>query len=178
VQSANASNPVVVGDQVFISECYAWGSILLKVKPGGYDIVWHDAEKKPRDKSMMCHWMTPVYEGGYLYGISGEHPPQAELRCIEWATGKVMWSEPRMSLGSLLKVDGHLIYQNQGGPLLLLKLNPKKFDEVSILEVKDAASDEPLLTGLCWYAPVLSRGLMYLRGHNSLVCVELIPRME
>ena len=34
LESVNASNPVVVGDQVFISETYGPGSALLKVKPG------------------------------------------------------------------------------------------------------------------------------------------------
>jgi outer membrane protein assembly factor BamB len=34
VESVNASNPVVAGDRVFITECYGPGSALLKVKPG------------------------------------------------------------------------------------------------------------------------------------------------
>ena len=40
--SVNASTPVVVGDEVFISEAYGPGSSLLRVKPGGYDVVWRD----------------------------------------------------------------------------------------------------------------------------------------
>ena len=50
--------PIVIGDHVFISETYGPGAALLKVRPGGYDVVWNDA-KKPR-KSMQCHWMTPI----------------------------------------------------------------------------------------------------------------------
>ena len=34
LESVNASNPVVIGDQVFISEAYGPGSALLKVRPG------------------------------------------------------------------------------------------------------------------------------------------------
>jgi hypothetical protein len=176
--SANASNPVVVGDQVFVSECYSIGSALLKVKPGGYKVVWHDGDKKPRDKSMMCHWMTPVHEAGYLYGVSGEHTPGSDLRCVELATGKVVWSEPRLSLGSLLKVDGYFVYQTEFGPLLLLKPNPKRYELVSGVEVAEPGADEALLNGRCWAAPVLSRGLMYLRGRKWLVCVELIPQKK
>src|SRR5262249_978611 len=41
VESVNASNPVVVGDRVFISETYGPGSALLKVKAGADpDVVW------------------------------------------------------------------------------------------------------------------------------------------
>ena len=60
---------------------------LLNVKPGGYDVVWDDA-KKTR-KSLQCHWNTPIYHDGYLYGCSGRHTNNAELRCIDLATGKV-----------------------------------------------------------------------------------------
>jgi outer membrane protein assembly factor BamB len=173
--SANASNPVVIGDQVFISECYGPGGVLLKVKPGSCEEVWSDAKKKPRAKSLMCHWMTPIYKDGYLYGSSGRHGENAELRCIELATGKVMWSEPRLTRTSLLLVDGHFIVQTEVGPLLILKVNPKQYDEVSLVAVREPGKKEMLLDEPCWAAPILSRGLMYLRGPDKLVCVDIIP---
>src|SRR5687767_4522350 len=84
LESVNASMPVVAGNEVFISECYGVGSSLLRVQPGTHEVVWKDDPRK-RDKAMMTHWMTPVYENGYLYGSSGRHE-NATLRCIEWAT--------------------------------------------------------------------------------------------
>jgi hypothetical protein len=38
--------------------------------------------------------------------------------------------------------------------------------------------DVPMLESPCWAAPVLSHGLMYLRGKDRLVCVELIPEKK
>jgi outer membrane protein assembly factor BamB len=177
-ESVNASNPVVVGDRVFISECYGFGSALLKVKPGACAVVWSDAKKKLREKSMMCHWMTPVHHDGYLYGCSGRHSKDAELRCIELATGKVMWSEPRLTRTSLLLIDGHLVCQTEVGPLLLLKTHAKQFDEVAFLEVIEAGKKDPLLDYPCWAAPVVSRGLMYLRAPDRLVCLEVIAEKK
>ena len=173
LESVNASNPVVVGDKVFIGECYGPGGALLQIKPGGCDVVWSDAKKKLRDKSMMCHWMTPIYRDGYLYGSSGRHE-NAELRCIQWDTGKVMWREPRLTRTSLLLVDGHFIVQTEVGPLILLKANPKQYDEVSLVEVREAGRKEALLEYPCWAAPVLARGLLYVRGPEFLVCLEAI----
>jgi outer membrane protein assembly factor BamB len=170
--SVNASNPVVVGDKVFVSECYDIGGALLKVKPGGCEVLWSDAKKKPRDKGMMCHWMTPIHVDGYLYGSSGRNDTNAELRCVELATGKVMWREPRLTRTSLLLVDGHFIVQTEVGPLILVKVNPKQYEEVSLVEVREAGRKEPLLAYPCWAAPVLARGLLYLRGPDFLVCVE------
>jgi outer membrane protein assembly factor BamB len=173
LESVNASNPVVVGDKVFIGECYGPGGVLLKVKPGGCEVVWSDAIKKLRDKSMMCHWMTPIHVDGYLYGSSGRHET-AELRCIELVTGKVLWREPRLTRTSLLLVDGHFIVQTEVGPLLLVKVNPKQYDEVALAEVREAGRKEALLDYPCWAAPILARGLLYMRGPDFVVCLEAI----
>jgi outer membrane protein assembly factor BamB len=172
LESVNASNPVVVGDQVFISETYGPGSALLKVRPGGYDLVWSDADK--RRKSMQCHWMTPIYHDGYLYGSSGRHTQNAELRCIEFATGKVMWGQPRLTRCSLLLVDGHFVCLTEEGPLLLFKVNPQRFEPLSLMEVHEPGKKESLLVPPCWAAPILSHGLLYVRGNERLVCLELI----
>jgi outer membrane protein assembly factor BamB len=173
LESVNASNPVVVGDRVFISETYGPGSALLRVRPGGCEPIWTDADKG-RDKSMQCHWNTPIHHDGHLYGSSGRHSSNAELRCIELATGKVKWSEPDLTLASLLMVDRHLICLTERGLLLLLRVNPERYDEVSRLEVRDQ-DGRPLLRYPCWAAPILSHGLLYLRGRERLVCLELIP---
>ncbi len=174
-ESVNAANPVVVGDRVFISETYGPGAALLKVRPGGYEVLWSDKDKR-RNKSMQCHWMTPIHHNGYLYGCSGRHPNNAVLRCIELATGKIMWSEPRLYRTSLLMVDGHFICLSEDGTLRLLKVNPQRYEEVSQLEVREPGGKAPLLEYPCWAAPILAHGRLYIRGNERLVCLELIPQ--
>jgi len=185
LESVNASNPVVVNDLVLISETYGPGSAVLRVKPGDYDVVWSDAEKR-RDKSLMTHWNTPVHHEGYVYGSSGRHTNEAELRCVELATGKVMWSEPGLTRSSLLYVDGHFVVLTEGGDVLLIRATPEKFDLVTFAQPEAAddgaqAADAPprrLLNYPAWAAPILSHGLLYLRGKDRLVCVELIPEKK
>jgi outer membrane protein assembly factor BamB len=176
LESVNASSPVVVGDKVFLSETYGPGGTLLQVKPGGYKVLWSDADKRPREKSMQCHWMTPVYHDGYLYGCSGRHDYNADLRCIELATGKVMWRKTGLSRTSLLMVDGHVVCQTEAGPVLLLKVNPQRFELVSMFEPTRPGTTDALLEEPCWAAPILAHGLLYLRGRDRLVCVELISK--
>jgi outer membrane protein assembly factor BamB len=175
LESVNASSPVVVGDKVFISETYGPGSALLQVRSGGYKVLWSDADKAARSKSMQCHWMTPIYHDGYLYGCSGRHEYNAELRCIELATGKIQWSVPRLTRTSLLMVDGHFLCLTEVGQVLLFRVNPKKLALDSLLELTRPGSDEPLLAPPSWAAPILAHGLLYLRGADRLVCLELIP---
>ncbi len=179
VESVNASNPVIPlgGDKVFISECYGIGSALLKIKPNGFEVL-REESKKFR-KSMGCHWMTPIYHDGYLYGCSGRNTPDADLRCIEFETGKVMWNEKswnekRLTRTSLLMVDGHFICLSEDGTLRLLKVNPQKLDVVSEFELKDPKTGRALLEYPCWAAPILSHGLLYVRGEERLVCLEVM----
>ena len=175
-ESVNASNPVIIGDKVLITETYGPGAALLKVKAGEPEVLWTDAVKPMPRKSLLCHWMTPIHVDGYLYGCSGRHDYNAELRCVELATGKVMWREDGLTRTSLLLVDGHFVCLGEDGVIRLLKVNPHKFEEISQVELVDKQTQQPLLKYPSWAAPVLSHGLMYLRGDDRLVCVKLIPR--
>jgi len=183
LESVNASNPVVEGSQVFISETYGPGSSLLQVRTGGYKVLWSDLARR-RDKAMQTHWNTPIYHEGYLYGSSGRHQSNAELRAIQWTSGNVMWSQPDLSRASLLYVDGHFIALSEDGTLRLIKSNSRKYEPVSEVVLRRSrgsrqSSDpdsELLLKPPAWAAPVLAHGLLYVRGRDRLVCLEVIPK--
>jgi len=172
LESVNASTPVVVEDEVLITETYGPGSSLLKVYPGGYDVVWKD-KADTRDKKMMAHWNTPIHHEGYFYGCSGRHSHNADLRCVHWKTGAVMWRQPIDGRSSLLWVDDHLISLSETGQLALIRPNPTKFDLVAELRLHE--NERELLREPAWAAPILAHGLLYVRGKDRLVCLELIP---
>ena len=183
LESVNASSPVVIGNKVFISECYAVGSSLLEMKPktdDKFEVVWAD-ERRP---VMATHWNTVIHVDGYIYGSSGRHSNGATLRCIRASDGEVMWSQERLSRSQLLYVDGHFVVLTEGGVLLLIKATHEKFQPVAAA-VPNTGNDgdgdgEPdrLLRYPAWAAPVLSHGLLYVRGKDRLLCMELIPRKE
>ncbi len=178
LESVNAANPVVVGQEVFLSETYGPGSVLLSLKEKKPQVLWSDAQRL-RDKAMQCHWATPIYHQGYLYGCSGRHTNTADLRCIEWKTGRLMWRQRRTTRCSLLYVDGHLVVLGEYGELMLLRATPERFELVQQWSLEDPQQPgRPLLRYPAWAAPVLSHGLLYLRGQGRLVCLELIPAKE
>ena len=172
LESVNASCPVVVGNRVFISEAYRVGSALLEVRPGGYEIVWQDGSKK-REKALQLHWNTAIHHEGYLYGSSGRHSAPAELRCIEMNTGKVQWSEPDLGRSSLLQIDGHFICLSEDGTLRLLRITPDRYEMLGKLQLR-GDEGERLLKYPAWAAPIVSHGLLYVRGKDRLVCLEVI----
>lgn len=169
LESVNASVPVVFDDRIFISETYGPGSALLDFSG---KTIWKD-ERNTRDKAMQTHWNTAIYHKGFLYGSSGRHQYNAELRCINAATGKIMWSEPGLSRCSLLYVDDHLICLSETGQLLLLKATSQSYQLVTQCTFSEQGRN--LLKPPAWAAPVLAHGLLYLRGDDRLICTELIP---
>lgn len=168
LESVNAATPVVDGSRVLISETYGPGSAFLDISGDAPQVVWQDDPKK-RDKAMKAHWNTPVLHEGYFYGSSGRHRDDAELRCVELATGKVQWSIPELTRSSLLFVDGYFLCQCEIGNIVVFKANPTKFEPICELKLP-----EPLREP-AWSAPILSKGLAYFRDERWTVCVELIP---
>jgi hypothetical protein len=133
---------------------------------------------------MELHWNTAIELDGYLYGSSGRHTENAELRCVEWSSGKVMWSEPGLTRASLLYVDGHFACLSEDGALRLIKVNSEKYEPVAEVVLRGAGAAQQdafdfgpprLLRYPAWAAPILAHGLLYVRGLDRLVCLELIP---
>ena len=168
-ESVNAVNPVVVGDKLLLSECYGPGAALFDLSGGKPKAVWADADKDRLEQSLRCHWNTPIHHAGFVYGYSGRHDNEADLRCVDLATGDVKWRQRRTYRGSLLMADGHFVALSEYGDLSLVKVNPVKYDEVSKYQV-------PELAYPCWAPPVLSDGRLYVRGKGRLVCLQLITK--
>ena len=84
-----------------------------------------------------------------------------------------MWRKPDLSRASLLLVDRHFVVLTEYGQLLLVRVNPKQYEEVARVDYGHTGSH--LLKYPCWAAPVLAHGLLYIRGAGRLLCLELIP---
>ena len=162
LESVNAANPVVVGDRVFITEGYGPGSALLRVKPGGYELLRKDPR---RDQSMLSHWATPIHRDGVLYGCSGQNEGNARLRAIDFDSGKVLWEQPGMGRTSFTLVDDHLIVLAERGELLAVRATGEGYQEVS--------KSDRLVAFPAWNAPVVSDGKLWIRGKKKLKCFDL-----
>jgi outer membrane protein assembly factor BamB len=153
--SVNAASPVILpGDHIFLSTSYDTGAILLKVKKGGVEAVWKN------DRSLTCHFNTPVAVGEQLYGVHGRQEGEPKLRCIDWKTGKVRWSEDGFGCGSVIHADGKLWMMSEAGELILARPNAEKFDVVSRARV---------LTGPVRAHLALADGLLFCRDDRKLV---------
>lgn len=157
--SVNAASPVVRKDEVFLSSSYGTGAILLRAKGDDLEEVWAN------DRSLSCHYNTPVLVGDHLYGIDGrQEGGGARLRCVEWATGAVKWSVDRFGCASLVAVDGGLLAVTERGELVRFDADPAAYKQRARASV---------LTGTVRAMPALGDGRLYVRDEKGLVCVEL-----
>lgn len=178
--SVNAATPVVVGDEIFVTESYERGGALFRWKEDApnakarLEPIWSDAERRRR-QSMAAHWNTPIFHQGFLYGSHGEKSGSAELRCVEWATGEVRWKHRGLRRSNALYADGHLVVLGEYGELVVVRATPEAYREVGRYALEDRSGGDPvpMLRHPAWNAPVLSDGVLYLAGADRLVALDL-----
>ena len=156
--SVNAATPLVVGDQIFISASYGTGAALLRFKESGPEPIWSG------DDSLSNHYATSVCRDGFLYGYHGRQEMGQSLRCIEWATGKVRWSEDNFGAGTVMLAQGMLLVLTEKGELILAPATPDGFKPTGRAQVLPFDSRA---------YPALADGLYYARSKDKLVCLDL-----
>jgi outer membrane protein assembly factor BamB len=173
LESVNAMVPVVSGKQVFISECYDVGSVLLEVSLNEAKVVWSDPPSNRRLQSMRVHWSTPILVDGFLYGCSGRNAPDSDFRCIEFATGKVMWSDDRRTRTSITRVGDTLVLLEERGEMQFIRLNPEKLEVLATIDLTTASGTRPSISYPCWAAPIVVGNKIIVRGDQKVICMTL-----
>lgn len=162
-ESVIAGTPRAIGGtQVFLSECYEKGGVLLEF----------DAELKARpvwtQRGFGLHWMVPVVRDGRMFGFAGRNPPDTEFKAIDLATGKIVWTDDtrfdeggRTSSffrGSLLEAGGRVFALGEDGVLGEFELTTQGAGLRQRVRLFAAQS--------AWTLPALSRGLLYVRQNE------------
>ncbi len=122
--SVNAAMPVLPdSDHIFLSSSYDTGDILLKIKKDDLEEVWQS------QKALSSHFSTPVAVGDHLFGFTGRQEVGAELRCLDWKTGKVCWTGPEFGCGSIIAAGTKLFVLSESGELVLVEANGERYRE-------------------------------------------------
>ena len=154
----NATNPVIVNEQVFLSSGYNRGSALLNFEDDEPVIAW-------KTKAFQNQLTSSVLLGGFLYGANGSVAEGATLACIRLTDGEVLWNEEEERVGGLTAAGPYLITISDEGVLKVIEPSGTGPKIVSQYRVFDEQ---------CWTAPVLCDARIYCRGSGgSLVCVDV-----
>lgn len=156
--SVNAATPLVLGNEIFISASYGTGAALLRMKGSIVEKVWSS------DDVLSNHYATSVQRQGFLYGYHGRQESGPSLRCVDWRTGTVKWSQDGFGAGTLYLAGDQLVVLREDGQLLLVSATPEAYREQARAQV--------LSTGVRAYAAI-ANGLFYARSKDTLVCLDL-----
>jgi outer membrane protein assembly factor BamB len=160
--SVNAASPVPCGPgRLFVSTCYGVGGSVWELESAADGIrpkkLW------AREGALDCHYATPVYASGYLYGAHGRQEQGMDLRCIEAATGEVKWSTGEVGGGQTVLAGDSLVLLTEDGELVLADADPAGF--------RLRARDQVLGRGTRG-EPAVAGGFVYAKGPRQLVCID------
>lgn len=153
----NAAMPVFVApDKLFVSSGYDVGAQLLRLRVDGRSVrveeLWRSREMKNRFSSSVLH-------DGHAYGFD-----EKILKCVDLASGAMVWRARDLGHGSLILADGHLIVMGDRGQLALVEATPEGYREKARAQIFD---------GKTWTLPTLSGGKLYLRDEHELISLNV-----
>ena len=173
-ESVNAMVPVVRGREIFISECYQVGGVMLADHDDHATVVWADPPRDRRRQSMRAHWSTPVRVGDHLYGCSGRNAPDCDTRCVRWTDGNVMWRGLERRRTSVTRVGDHGLVWDERGRMTVVRLTPDRYEvagEWKPAEIEPAYA----LTYPCWAAPIVVGDRLLIRGDRTVAAFRFVP---
>jgi outer membrane protein assembly factor BamB len=100
-----------------------------------------------------------------LYGLFGfKEYGKAPVKCVEIATGKVLWSKEGFGPGGCTLVDDNVLVLSDTGEVILIKASTKGYEEIG---------RKKAVAGKCWSTPAVSNGRIYARSTKEGACLEV-----
>jgi outer membrane protein assembly factor BamB len=172
------ATPVVERDRVFFTSFYD-GSLMLRLaadKPE-MKVEWQLVGTNEQNTDALHSIIsTPVFEGDYVYGVDS----YGELRGLDAADGKRLWEDltatpkARWSTIHFVKHGDRYFLFNERGELLIGRLSPQGFQEISRSKLLDPTTEQLRQRGgVCWSHPAFANKCVFQRNDKELVCASL-----
>ncbi len=181
------ASPVVLENRLFLTSFYD-GSLMLKLISDstngsiGVEQLWRRQGRSERDTDALHSIIaTPLLAGEYIYGVDS----YGELRCLKAKTGDRVWEDKtatppdRWSNIHMVKNGERIWMFNEAGELIISKLSPAGFHEISRAKLIDrTAAQLPRRRdknkfGVCWSHPAFADKHVFARNDKEIVCASL-----
>lgn len=161
---ANIFTPVATGNKVFAASGRSGGGLAeLAVTDTGVSV-----KEVYFDKTLGAGIGGAVLLDGFLYATNSQ-----AMFCVEFATGKVKWTERGVGAASVCYADGRLYARGHGGgkggaaTVALVVPSPDGYTEKGRFAQPDRS------TMPAWPHPVVANGGLYLRDQGVLLCYDV-----
>jgi outer membrane protein assembly factor BamB len=150
--TVNAAIPLLHEDKVFLTASYGVGGALIDLKHP-QEPLWSN------DESLSSQYSTPVLHHGFLYGVHGrEDIPPAHLRCVEWNTGKVLWSRDGFGVAHVIRIANELLLTTIEGECVIVACDSEGYRELA---------RHRLTTATTRALPAFSNGQLFVRSNQG-----------
>ena len=170
--------PRLHGDLLFITSFYN-GPLMMRLAKDAprAKVEWRATGRSERNTqqlhAIMC---TPFIEDGHIYGVCS----YGQFRCIKAATGERVWetfapvttAEGRWANAFIVKHQDRFFIHNEKGDLIIAKLSPKGYDEISRANLI-APTNTARGRQLVWSHPAFANKSIYLRNDRVIRCYSL-----
>jgi outer membrane protein assembly factor BamB len=175
--------PRQMGDLLFLT-CFFNGSWMLKLDPAtpAAATLWQSQRVSEKNTDALHSTLsTPFLEDGFIYGVCS----YGQLRCLNAATGERLWEtlaaatadgkETRWANAFIVKNDGRFFLFNENGDLIIARMTPKGYEELSRAHILEPANHD---TGraVVWSHPAFANRRLYARNDKEIVCVDLAEK--
>jgi hypothetical protein len=171
--------PRVDGDRLFLTSFYQ-GSLLLRIPRGDEapSVLWNrrSTSRSTFNDGLHTTMGTPVIRDGFIYGICGA----GELRCLDLEKGDRRWETFAVTGGKgglfanafFVENAGRWFIWNDQGELILGRLTPEKFVEISRAKLLDTA-ENTRGRDVLWCHPAFAQRNFYVHNGRELIAVSL-----
>ena len=162
VRMNHAITPLYRDGYILIANGYNWVALKLKLSADGnsVEIVWENRNFDPQLGGV-------VLLGNNIYGTNHKSNPSDTWVCVDWTTGKTLWTAKWYSRGSIISADGMLyLFEEKSGHVALVKPDSSKLDIVSEFQITKGE-------GPFWAHPVINKGRLYIRHGDALMVYKI-----
>lgn len=169
--------------ELFLTSFYN-GSLLLDIGEANPKVIWKSKSKGGQAAVMPNNTVdlhsimpTPVIVGNHIYGVCS----YGEFRCLELQTGKRVWMtyEPitgksdRWGNAFITPHEDRFFLFNELGELIIAKLSPEKYTEVSRAKLLEPTNKMALGRPVVWSHPAYANQTIYVRNDKEIIAVSL-----
>jgi len=162
VMKNHAMTPLYKDGNILIANGYNWVALKLRLSVVGnsVDIVWENRSFDPQLGGTLLL-------GNNIFGSTHMSKPSDMWACVDWTTGKTLWTTKWYSRGSVISADGMLyLVEEKSGHVALVNPDASKLDIVSEFQITKGE-------GPFWAHPVINKGKLYIRHGDALMAYRI-----
>jgi outer membrane protein assembly factor BamB len=174
----NVATPVLEKDRLFLTSFYD-GAQMLRLNSDALEVseIWkRQGRNEQNTDGLHSIISTPFADGDYVYGVDS----YGELRCLDAKTGERIWEDltavpkDRWSTIHFVRNGDRVWMFNERGEVIISRLSPKGFEEISRAKLLDPTSVQlSRRGGVCWAHPAFAYRHIFARSDDKIVCASL-----